>query len=199
MDTKFGKILDSQFYLQAPEIVARELIGKILVKKIGEDKYLAGRIIETEAYLSEGDMSSHSAPGKTKRNAAMFARGGTLYVYKIYGIHHCINAVTENEGTGSAVLIRALQPLEGIEIMRENRNNAPFGVLCKGPANLCKAFNLTAEDNFLDLTKSNLFITANDENYAEEIEVSKRIGITKSADLLLRYYLKNTKLVSGKK
>lgn len=199
MNTKFGNNLDTQFYLQSPEIVARELIGKILIKTIGDGKYLAGRIIETEAYLSHGDLSSHSAPGKTKRNAAMFSRGGTLYVYQIYGIHHCINVVTENEGTGSAVLIRALEPLEGIEQMRVYRNNAPFDKLCKGPANLTKAFNLSIDDNFIDLTDSFLSIAGNNENYDDEIKTSKRIGITKSSELLLRFYLKNTKLVSGNK
>lgn len=196
----FKKSLNKSFFLQDTATVARQLIGKALVKQTEGSDYLAGKIVEAEAYLSEGDLSSHSAPGLTKRNAPMFEEGGILYVYFIYGVHHCINIVTEPAGTGAAVLIRALEPLAGIEIMKKNRETDDIQKLCKGPGNVAKAFNFNLNDNRSSLTSEGLFIQDIGEDAGHsEISVTPRIGIVKSAHLPLRFYLENSPFVSGKK
>jgi DNA-3-methyladenine glycosylase len=192
----FQKALPPNFYLKDTEIIAKELIGKVLVKH-NNHEILAGRIVETEAYLSENDLASHSAPGKTQRNSPMFAQGGILYVYMIYGVHHCINVVTGREGIGEAVLIRAIEPVLGIESMTINRNGAKLEALCKGPGNLAKAFGFTRQDNNSSLLTPKLYIQ-NSDYPKPEISVSKRIGIVKSAELQLRFYQKDSPFVSGK-
>lgn len=156
-------------------------------------------IVETEAYIPFGDESNHSARGKTDRNAAMHEQGGILYVYKIYGIHNCINVVTESEGVGSAVLIRAIEPIEGIDIMKKNRNTDKLTQLCKGPGNVAKAFGFTTKNNFDSLLSDNLFIFSEDNIQNMEIVEDTRIGISKAADLKLRFYYANNSYVSGKK
>ncbi|MFH1050110.1 MAG: DNA-3-methyladenine glycosylase [bacterium] len=208
----FSKALALSFYQRKPEIVANELLGKIIVRKEGKI-ILAARIVETEAYLSKDDLSCHASVGKTFRNAPMFESGGVLYVYKIYGVHHCINFVTEGDSIGSAVLIRAAEPLAGIEKMMENRSLKKTGKgegkkerldmkindLCKGPGNLAKSFGFTKEDNFRSLISPELFIQNPDKSDNIEVSVSKRIGITKSPNLFLRYFIENSPYVSGKK
>jgi len=195
----FKNHLQKDFFLQKTEDVAKNLLGKLLVKLEVNGEILAGEIVETEAYLSSNDFSSHSAPGKTKRNSPMFGEGGILYVYKIYGIHHCINFVTEMEGLGAAVLIRALKPILGIDFMKRQRNNPGDKNLCRGPANLAKALSFTTNDNNRLLTEPSLFIQDNENIEEENITITKRIGITKSADLHLRYYISDSEYVSGKK
>lgn len=188
--------LDLDFYLQPTETVARELIGKIFVK-IEAGKVLSGRIVETEAYLSAGDLSSHSAVGKTQRNAAMFEMGGILYVYMIYGKHHCINIVTEDTNIGAAVLIRAMEPLEGIETFFERRGtNIKTEKLLSGPGNLAKAFNFKRTDSYLSLLSDYCYILDNPKINEIEIEITKRIGITKSKELFLRFVDKNSNSLS---
>jgi DNA-3-methyladenine glycosylase len=186
------------FYLQKPEIVAKELLGKIICFQ-NYDTFLAGVIVETEAYLCKDDLSSHSARGKSERNSAMFMDGGTLYVYKIYGVHYCINVVTEKKDIGSAVLIRAIEPILGIEFMVKNRNTEIIHHLCKGPGNLAKAFGFNTLQNKSSLLSDELFIS--EYKYFQDFVISttKRIGITKSEDLLLRFFVKDSKYVSGKK
>ncbi len=182
----FSNSIPKDFFLQKTEVVACSLLGKVLVKKEG-NSFLAAMINETEAYLSENDFASHSAVGLTKRNAAMFREGGILYVYKIYGVHHCINFVTEEKEIGAAVLIRSAIPMLGINEMKINRKTDKLENLCKGPGNLAKAFGFTLKDNFLSLKSEELFLqdykSFNDDN----IKITKRIGITKSADLELRF------------
>ena len=192
----FDKHLPKEFFLQDTVTVARQLIGKILVKKLTESEYLAGKIVETEAYLAKNDLASHSAPGRTKRNAPMFDEGGILYVYKIYGVHHCINFVTEGAGTGAAVLLRALEPISGISNMLENRKCADVHNLCKGPGNVAKAFKFNIEDNCRSLCTEDLFIRKSSDNCPPDIIVSKRIGITRSATLPLRFYHSESDFVS---
>ena len=190
-------MLSEDFYLQPAEQVAKELPGKVLVKRDG-DIYLAGMIVETEAYLHKSDEASHSYRGKTKRNTPMFEKGGILYVYKSYGIHNCINVVTEGTEVGSAVLIRAIEPLLGIDRMKMNRGVDDLKLLCKGPGNIAKAFGFSISDNFTSLTGQGLFIqkyTNFDEN---NLEIRKRIGISRSIDLFLRFYLKNSNYISRK-
>lgn len=178
-----------EFYLRKPEIVARDLIGKLLVRIDGEHIY-TGMIAETEAYLAQGDLASHSAVGLTKRNSAMFDTGGILYVYQIYGMHYCANAVTEQSGQGSAVLLRAVQPLIGIEQMQINRNKITTKQLADGPAKLCQAFQIGIADNRKSLLGDEIFIAKYHDFPDENIETTPRIGITKSADLKLRFELK---------
>lgn len=190
--------LKQDFYLQTPDIIAKKLLGKILVKKNNDD-FLAGIIVETEAYLCEKDLASHSAKGKTNANSAMFMNGGTLYVYKIYGIHHCINVVSEKENIGSAVLLRAIEPIYGIELMAKYRKNNDLYRLCKGPGNLAQAFYFNFNDNKKSFLEDELFISEYNIYNDFEYEKSKRIGISKSQDLLLRFFIKDSKFLSGKK
>ncbi len=186
----FKKALNKNFYKRDTETVARDLIGKILIRKLGNGDTLTARIIETEAYLSEGDLASHSANGKSKRNAAMFEEGGIIYIYKIYGIHHCVNIVTGTAGKGCAVLLRGLEPLSGIETMLRLRETNQIKSLCKGPGNVAKAFGFKPEDNFKSIIGENLFVQET-ENNIPEIICTKRIGITKSPEHLLRFIIKN--------
>ncbi len=181
--------LPIEFYLQKPEIVARDLIGKLLVRIAGEGIY-TGIISETEAYLAQGDLASHSAVGQTKRNSAMFDTGGILYVYQIYGLHFCANAVTEQSGQGSAVLLRAVQPIIGIEQMQINRNKITTNQLSDGPAKLCQAFQIGISDNRKSMLGDEIFIAKYQDFPNDKIECTPRIGITKSAELLLRFKIK---------
>lgn len=185
-----SKKLPSDFYLQSTTDAAKQLLGKVLVKnsKFG---LITGVISEVEAYLHNGDLASHSAVGITKRNSAMFSDGGILYVYKIYGIHHCINVVTEPAGHGAAVLIRSINPLEGVKTMMENRQVNIISKLCSGPGNLAKALGINLNDNFTSLLSDEIFISEEKSINNPKYEVTNRIGITKSAELPLRFVLKS--------
>ncbi|MGA2296151.1 MAG: DNA-3-methyladenine glycosylase [FCB group bacterium] len=194
----FSQSLPKEFFLQKTEKVAKELLGKVIVKKIDNKIILAGKIVETEAYLSKNDLASHSAPGKTKRNAAMFSVGGILYVYKIYGIHHCINIVTEPESIGSAVLIRAIEPLLGIDTMKELRGNDNIYNLCSGPAKLAQAFDFKIKDNSSSLLTPKLFIQRYENIPQNLIVTSRRVGIVKSFELPLRFFINDSKFLSVK-
>ncbi|MEI6089613.1 MAG: DNA-3-methyladenine glycosylase [bacterium] len=191
----YNKVLAQDFYLQDTELVARKLIGKVLVREI-EGNILCGEIVETEAYIPFGDAANHSARGKTIRNAAMHEDGGILYVYKIYGVHHCINVVTEESGLGSAVLIRAIRPIKGIEYMQAQRGNSELIALCNGPGKLALAFSFNKDDNYADITQPKLFIQTNKDYSNDDIINTTRIGIKIAAELNLRYYLKGCKYVS---
>lgn len=189
--------MNKLFKLSASDL-ARLLIGSVLSKIEPDGKILSGIIVETEAYLAKDDLASHSATGKTKRNAIMFGEGGYLYVYKIYGIHHCINIVSGENKSGEAVLIRAIEPLNGIETMIERRGTDKVHMLCKGPGNVAKAFGFTLADNGKMIGGDELTIQFNKITDEENILKSTRIGINKSKDLELRFYLKNSRFVSGK-
>jgi DNA-3-methyladenine glycosylase len=191
----YSKALAKEFSLQDTELVARNLIGKVLVREINNN-LLCGEIVETEAYTPFNDAANHSARGKTLRNAAMHENGGILYVYKIYGVHHCINVVTEKSGFGSAVLIRALRPMDGIDYMQAQRGNKQLIELCNGPGKLAKAFSFNKDDNYADITQPKLFIQRHNDYEDDEIVNTTRIGINLAADLNLRFYLKGCKYVS---
>lgn len=193
-----GSSLPQKYFLQKTELVAKQLIGKYIVKK-EKDGFLVARIVETEAYLSEGDLSSHSAPGPTRRNKIMFEEGGVLYVYKIYGIHHCANIICEQEGIGCGVLLRAAEPVLGIAKMKQRRATGNINILCKGPGNLSKAFGFTLEDYGRSICSDSLFIQNTEDIEENDILSTKRIGISKSTDLPLRYILKNSRFVSARK
>lgn len=182
------ELLDLEFLEKSTIEAAKYLIGKIIVRLDDQGNALGGIITETEAYLSEGDESSHSFCGKTKRNAAMFEKAGTIYVYKSYGLHLCMNIVSESEGIGAAVLLRSIEPTLGIEQMIINRKTEDNKRLCKGPGNLTKALGVIIDDNFKHLNDSNIYLY--DSNFKLEYQETERIGISKSKELLLRFVAK---------
>lgn len=189
--------LPREFYLRDTREVARALLGCVLVHRQG-DETLAGRIVETEAYLSEGDPGCHAARGRTERNAPMFGPPGTVYVYQIYGIHLCMNLVTQPEGTPEAVLLRAAQPLRGIEAMRRRRGREALKDLCSGPAKLVEAFGVSLQHNRADITRGPLMVAAGQEP-PEEIVQTTRVGLAEGSgdELMLRYMIADCAWVSG--
>jgi DNA-3-methyladenine glycosylase len=204
---KFGSLIPRSFYNRDPRLVAPELLGKILVRREGR-KVLTGRVVEVEAYLGENDAASHSARGETRRNAVMFGLPGFVYVYFIYGNHYCMNVSCLPKGIAGGILFRALEPLEGIEEMAMARGISIAGPkdlenLTSGPGRLAEAFDITRlRDNGKDLTrkKSDLFIAedpSKDYDRARRILTTPRIGITKAAELPLRYVLAGNAFVSG--
>lgn len=196
LDNLIKNKLLGDFYNRSPIFVAQDLIGKFLCK-IDNNELLVAKICETEAYLSENDEASHSYKGKTNRNKSMFADAGTLYVYKIYGVHYCMNAVTESENIGSAVLIRAAEPIIGIDKMMIYRYSDNIRNLCSGPGKITQAFNLNNQDDGKSLLDNEIFIS--DLGIKPNISSSKRIGITKSADLMYRFYETESKFLSRSK
>lgn len=188
-------IIPRDFYLQNTVEVARKLIGKILVHKTAAG-ILAGRIVETEAYL-QGDPACHASLGITKRNATMFGDPGHSYVYFVYGMYYCLNAVTSSCGVGEGVLIRAVEPLVGIDIMMQNRATHKLKELCSGPGKLCMAFAIDSSHNGLDLTESDLLI-ANDGFIPESVIEAPRVGISQGKDKPWRFYQKESPFISRK-
>jgi DNA-3-methyladenine glycosylase len=186
----YGAPLPAAFYDREPERVARELLGAVLRMEDGPD-VVSGRIVETEAYLGPHDPASHSAAGRTARTWHMFGPPGTAYVYFIYGMHWCVNAVTREEGYGSAVLIRALEPLEGVALMRARRPKARRDAdLCNGPGKLCAALGITRELDGASLTgDSALSICAGEPVADARVAIGPRIGISKAVDWPLRFTL----------
>ena len=185
--------LSRNFYSRDTEKVAKELLGKILVHKT-DGGVLKGKIVETEAYFGKRDPASHAYRKKTKRNFLMFEAPGKVYVYFCYGNYWLFNIVAkENENPG-AVLVRALEPIEGIEIMKKNRGVDDVHNLTNGPGKLTEAFGIAKEQNGLDLTESNIFLQ--DSNEEIEIVKAKRIGISKGKSKLLRFYIKDNGFVS---
>lgn len=195
----FSKGLPCEFFKKKTEAVAQKLLGQIIVRQLPTGEMLAARIVETEAYLPENDLSNHAAVGRTKRNNAMWHDGGIAYVYKIYGVHYCFNIVTESENLGCAVLIRAAEPLAGIEIMQELRATEKTGELLKGPGNFARAFGFTSEDTFKSCCTPELFIQKDKNVALKEIFATPRIGISKAVELPLRYIIKGSPFVSGRK
>ena len=193
--------LKKNFYSRKVLTVAKELLGKILVKENGREFY-AGKIVEVEAYDGSMDKAAHSFPGKTKRNEIMFREGGYLYVYLSYGVHYCCNVVTGEKDKGTAVLIRAVEPIEGIESMSKNRfgrtqiNEKEMHNLTSGPGKVCKAMNINTEHSGIDLTGNKIYILDQPNIEAKMIGISKRIGITRSANLPWRFYIKDNPYLS---
>ena len=199
-----SKKLPLNFYHQDLLTAAQKLLGKILVRKIDNSFYLYTKIVETEAYSKNGDEASHSFKGKTKSNSVMFEGGGKLYVYFTYGMYYCSNIVIGNAEQGEAVLIRAAEPLNGFDILSINRfkknkisEKEKFN-LTSGPGKLSIALNITKNENGMDLLGNEIFILDNDDIPKNDIETRKRIGITKSKDLLWRFFIKNNPYVSKK-
>jgi DNA-3-methyladenine glycosylase len=182
-------ILDISFYGRDTVRVARELLGKVLVRET-PGGVLSGRIVETEAYTGPGDPASHAGRGPTPRSAIMFGPPGRAYVYFCYGMHHLLNVVTENAGTAGAVLVRGLEPGEGLERMRINRGrNAREGLL-DGPGKISRALKISLELNGWDLTRGEeLYITRGRRKSGETIIAGPRVGIRRGLERPWRFRL----------
>lgn len=180
------KKLNKDFYMQPCLKAAEELIGKLLVRIKGRKLY-SGIIVETEAYLGDKDAASHSYRGMTERNRHMFSEGGIAYVYFTYGNHYCMNAVMGKAGTAHAVLLRALEPVDGIKYMMKNRRTDNIYNLCSGPGKLAEALEIGPAQNGVSLFSKKLFISEPHEKRKHKITRTKRIGITKNADKLFRF------------
>lgn len=174
------------------EETAPRLLGSLLTREIDGQK-LVGRIVETEAY-GQTDAASHSCRGETPRTRVMFGPAGRAYIYFTYGMHYCFNIVTGAEGYGCGVLIRALEPLEGSEIMQRNRGRGDQ--LTNGPAKLCQAFNIDMALSGHNLAEPPLQLELGKQLPNEDIVQTTRIGITKAIDVPWRFYIKNNQFVS---
>ena len=187
----YGGTLPASFYSRDTEIVARELLGCI-VECHGPRGITRGRIVETEAYLGEHDPACHAAAGRTKRTDPLYGPPGIAYVYLIYGTHWCFNAVTRPVGLPSAVLIRALEPIDGLALMRSRRPAARRNVdLASGPGKLCAALGIDMRHNRHPLTRPPLVIRRGDPVADDAVDVTPRIGIRKAVDWPLRWCVAN--------
>jgi DNA-3-methyladenine glycosylase len=188
--------LPASFYARPTSEVARRLLGHILVSDLGRRR-TAGRIVETEAYVGPDDPACHGYRARrTRRNASLFAAPGTAYVYFTYGMHWCLNAVTEAVGFPAAVLIRALEPLEGLATMRRRRGGVADRQLCSGPARLCQALRVTGREDGAPLTRGGLRIVRNPSKQRFAIITTPRVGITRAAAWPLRFLIKDSPWVS---
>jgi DNA-3-methyladenine glycosylase len=186
--------LKRSFYNRDAVDVARDLLGKVLVHGP-----TAGVIVETEAYLGARDLAAHSARGITRRTRVIFGPPGHAYVYFIYGMYECLNLVAEPEGQSGCVLLRALEPVAGIDCMRARRPAArKLEDLASGPGKLTLAMGITRAQNEADVTRGSLVVRAPAAAPDFEIATSPRIGITKCADWPLRFYIRGNPFVSGK-
>jgi DNA-3-methyladenine glycosylase len=197
--------LPRAFFARDPRRVARELLGKVLVRR-EQNGALTARIVEVEAYLGERDPAAHASAGKTLRNAVLFGPPGHAYIYFIYGNHYCLNVSCEPEGKAGSVLFRAVEPLTGIEAMArsrgiELRSSKDWRNLTSGPGRLCEAFGITrTRDNACDLTSDASSLWLGDDGCRiRGIVVTPRVGIVKAADKPLRYVLAGNRFVSGLK
>ena len=188
----FGRILKRAFYEQSAEQVARDLLGKVLVHGP-----TAGIIVETEAYLGGEDLAAHSARGLTERTRVIFGPPGHAYVYFIYGMYECLNIVAEPDGKPGCVLIRALEPVAGIEIMQRRRPAAhKLEDLASGPGKLTLVLEITRAHYGADLTRGALVVREPAEARKVEVEVTPRIGIRQCADWPLRFIIRGNRFVS---
>ena len=192
---KSSRILPRTFYARDTELVARDLLGCVLVCRTRRG-VAAGRIVETEAYLGEDDLACHAAAGRTARTRPLYGPPGTAYVYFIYGRYWCANAVTRAAGLPSAVLLRALEPLRGMDLMRRRRGRVADSQLTNGPSKLCMALGIGRRHNGLSLLGGELTIIAAGGLDDEQIGVSPRVGISRAVDLPLRFFVRNNPFVS---
>jgi DNA-3-methyladenine glycosylase len=198
-NVRIVRVVPHSFYARPTLQVAEELLGKVLVHRTREGT-ASGVIVETEAYIGEDDPACHASFGRTQRSEPLFGPPGFAYVYLNYGVHYLMNAVTEADGYPGAVLIRALQPLEGIELMKNRRVPNGHGIdehdLCRGPGNLTKALGITIKDNRLDLTTSTLTIEDRGISVGE-IATGPRIGIRVAVERPWRYWVEGHRSVSA--
>jgi DNA-3-methyladenine glycosylase len=188
----FGPVLPRAFYDRPAPEVARDLLGKVLVHGP-----TAGVIVETEAYLGGDDLAAHSARGITERTRIIFGPPGHAYVYFIYGMYECLNLVCEPEGRPGCVLIRALEPVDGIDLIRSRRPGArKLEDTASGPGKLTIALAITRAQNGADVTRGNLVVRQPAIRKPVRIETTARVGITKSVDLPLRFYIWENRFIS---
>jgi DNA-3-methyladenine glycosylase len=205
--TRDAKLLLRAFFNRDPRNVSRELLGKLIVRREGR-RQLAGRIVEVEAYLGAGDLAAHAAAGHTARNAAIFGPPGHAYVYFIYGVHYCLNISCLPAGDAGCVLIRALEPVSGIAAMANARGLADLDLtsardlrkLASGPGKLCEALGITRpRDNDKDMLSAASDLQVMSDGFrVQDVVVTQRIGITKAAELPLRYVIAGNLFVSKK-
>ena len=189
--------LPVSFFDRPAEVVARELLGALVVSRAGVRT--SARIVETEAYLGYRDPASHGyRHRRNDRNAALFGPPGSWYVYLSYGIHWCANLVCEAEGTASAVLLRALEPVEGVERMRERRGRVDDRELCSGPGKLCQALGITRDLDGRMMPDADVVVLAPTVALPFEVAATPRIGITKAADWPLRFVVEGNPHLSGR-
>lgn len=186
-----GPRLHRDFFARPTLEVAEDLVGRILVRQSPAGT-VAGRLVEVEAYCGAEDPASHAYRRVTPRNAIMFGPAGHLYVYFTYGMHHCANIVTARDGQAGAVLLRAVEPLDGLDLMAQRRNlsakgSSAKGLLAKGPGRLTQAFGLSTLDNGLDLTSDNIWV-GSERTLSGPIRTSMRIGVRPELDSPWRFY-----------
>ncbi|HHT62968.1 MAG: DNA-3-methyladenine glycosylase [Bacillota bacterium] len=191
------KQLKIDFFERDTVQVAKELLGKIMEVNFAGEK-LSGMIVETEAYLGKNDPGSHSFRGKTKRNATMFGPAGISYIYQIYGIYFCYNVTTDYKDIPAAVLIRALEPLTGIETMKKNRGRNELRDLCSGPAKLVQAMGITKEMDGTSAIDGPVKFYEDLHQLTFQIIQTTRIGLSQGKELKLRFYIKNNPFISRK-
>lgn len=187
--------LPRRFYAREPVALARDLLGRILFFRT-EDGLLAGRIVETEAYTGQADPASHAFRGPTARNRVMFGAAGHAYVYFTYGMHYCLNVTAEKPGVAGAVLLRALEPLSGMAIMRARGDHWPESRLLSGPGKIGRAFGLTLADNGRDFTRGPLGIAEGRPVADDQVSISRRVGISKAVELPYRFFVTASPAIS---
>jgi len=188
------EVLKEEFYSAYVVEVAKRLLGKMLIREYS-GKTLGGKIVETETYRGADDPASHAYRGKTRRNYAMWMKPGTAYVYQIYGVHYCLNVVAEPEGKPAAVLIRALEPILGLEEMMKNRGVKDPKLVTSGPARLTQALRITRELNGWDMTRGEVLYIASYEDVASgDIVSTPRIGVKDRRPW--RFYIRGNPYVS---
>ncbi|MCY4143001.1 MAG: DNA-3-methyladenine glycosylase [Gammaproteobacteria bacterium] len=191
-----NQVLPREFYRQSTVVVARGLLGCILASSINHSS-TSGRIVEVEAYLGSGDAAAHSANGPTPRTRIQWGPPGHAYVYLIYGMYCCLNFITEPEGTPGCVLIRAIEPVSGIDCMIARRNS-PQNTrdIGNGPGKLTQALAVTRRQNGTDLTTNPLCVHRGTQVDDSQVVMSPRIGIVQSTDLLLRFFIRDNEFVT---
>ncbi|GBC86877.1 Putative 3-methyladenine DNA glycosylase [bacterium HR12] len=193
---RLGRPLPRSFFDRDVTAVARDLLGRILVRRLADGRRLAVRLVEVEAYAPD-DPASHSYRGPTERNRTMFGPPGRLYVYFTYGMHHCLNVVTGPEGVGAAVLLRAGEPIEGLEAMAERRGTDDPRLLCSGPGRLAQALGLTREHDGADLVLGPEIRLHEGEPVPEaRVAVTTRVGINHGTERPWRFFVAGDPFVS---
>jgi len=205
--TRKAKLLHRDFFNRDPRTVARELLGKLIIRREGR-KQIAGRIVEVEAYLGVGDLAAHAAAGNTARNSVLWGPPGHAYVYFIYGVHYCLNISCLPAGEAGCVLIRALEPVSGIANMAKARGLADLDLtstrdlrkLASGPGKLCEALGITRpRDNGKDMLSAASDLQVISDGFrTNEVAITQRIGITKSMEMPLRYVVAGNAFLSRK-
>lgn len=190
----FARLTPEQLPIET-RALARALLGCVLVRDNDEGR-AAGRIVETEAYLP-GDPACHAYSGKSARNATLFGPPHRAYVYQIYGTSYCFNLSSERDGEGAGVLVRALEPLEGLALMQERRASESARDLCRGPGRLCRALAIDRSLDGIDLFTHPLLWLADGGALGAGVRRSPRIGVTRAAERRLRFYVAGSRFVSG--